>query len=49
MNETQKEAMAIFEARNAGALLTRRGWIWKQDVRDDAAAAQAVLDMEAQS
>jgi hypothetical protein len=29
---------------NVGAVVTRRGWTWRQDVRTDEDAAQAVVE-----
>lgn len=43
MTPTQRAALAAMDRRNLGAVLTRRGWTWPEDVRHDEVAAIEVL------
>lgn len=43
MKEIQKKALEIMDRRNAGAIRTAIGWVWKNDVRLSDEAAEAVI------
>lgn len=43
MTQTQKQALHEMNGRYIGAIRTRIGWTWAEDVRQSDAAADAVL------
>ncbi len=46
MNELRRKALAVMNQRNAGAVRTEIGWVWKSQIRLSDEAAQAVLDKD---
>lgn len=43
MTQTQRAALALMEKRNAGAIRTKIGWVWRNDVRLSQEAAEEVI------
>ena len=43
MGEKQKAALEIMRQRNAGAIYTHLGWVWRSDIRLSEEAAEAIL------
>ena len=44
MDEQQKLALRMMDERRLGAVLTRLGWTWPQDVRESTDAAAAIIE-----
>ena len=44
MDEQQKLALRMMDERRLGAVLTRLGWTWPQDVRESNDAAAAIIE-----
>lgn len=44
MTSTQKMALDLMREERLGAVVTRRGWTWPEDVRNDNGAALAVVE-----
>jgi hypothetical protein len=43
MNATQRAALMAMDQRNVGAIITRFGWTWPEDVRSNPEAAKEVF------
>ncbi len=43
MTEAQRQALKLMAERNAGAIFADGRWIWVNDIRNDEAAALAIL------
>jgi len=43
MTTKQRQALKVFDARNAGSLRVRCTWVWRDDVRRSEEIAEMVL------
>ncbi len=43
MTQTQQAALKMMERRNAGAIRTKIGWVWRDDVRLSQESAEHVI------